>query len=177
MKLKSPIKKLKKLFNKLSKIFINEYFARFCWKAVELEWKRFVQYSIFRSYQISGYTVVPASVSFRGVSMKLDLKIDQKTLAAATNFSKVVEEAVSTHLSSSVIPVENDEVGSSLIPHIPPTSTTIAQPYHSVSSFTVMEPANSTKESPVCDSSVESSTALLVSISVFIMHEFRNFNY
>ncbi|KAK6101003.1 putative DNA-binding domain family protein [Brugia pahangi] len=109
-----------------------------------------------------GYTVVPASVSFRGVSMKLDLKIDQKTLAAATNFSKVVEEAVSTHLSSSVIPVENDEVGSSLIPHIPPTSTTaIAQPYHSVSSFTVMEPPNSTKDSPICDSSVESSTALL----------------
>ncbi|VDK89571.1 unnamed protein product [Litomosoides sigmodontis] len=108
-----------------------------------------------------GYTVVPASVSFRGVSMKLDLKIDQKTLAAATNFSKVVEEAVSTHLSSSVIPVENDEVGSTLIPHIPPTSTTTAQPYHSVSSFTAMEPANSTKESPLCDSSVESSTALL----------------
>ncbi|EJW80949.1 hypothetical protein WUBG_08142 [Wuchereria bancrofti] len=109
-----------------------------------------------------GYTVIPASVSFRGVSMKLDLKIDQKTLAAATNFSKVVEEAVSTHLSSSVIPVENDEVGSSLIPHIPPTSTTaIAQPYHSVSSFTVMEPPNSTKDSPICDSSVESSTAFL----------------
>ncbi|CAG9536437.1 unnamed protein product [Cercopithifilaria johnstoni] len=109
-----------------------------------------------------GYTVVPASVSFRGVSMKLDLKIDQKTLAAATNFSKVVEEAVSTHLSSSVIPVENDEVGSSLIPHIPPTSTTTtAHPYHSVSSFTVMEPANSTKEPPICDSSVESSTTLL----------------
>uniref|UniRef100_A0A0R3S1E0 NSL complex protein NSL2 n=1 Tax=Elaeophora elaphi TaxID=1147741 RepID=A0A0R3S1E0_9BILA len=109
-----------------------------------------------------GYTVVPASVSFRGVSMKLDLKIDQKTLAAATNFSKVVEEAVSTHLSSSVIPVENNEVGSSLIPHIPPTCTaTSAQSYHSVSSFTVMEPANSTKESPICDSSVESSTALL----------------
>ncbi|VDK73000.1 unnamed protein product [Onchocerca ochengi] len=109
-----------------------------------------------------GYTVVPASVSFRGVSMKLDLKIDQKTLAAATNFSKVVEEAVSTHLSSSVMPVENDEVDSSLIPHIPPTSTTsTAQSFHSVSPFTVMEPANSTKESPICDSSVESSTALL----------------
>ncbi|VDO43450.1 unnamed protein product [Onchocerca flexuosa] len=93
--------------------------------------------------------------------MKLDLKIDQKTLAAATNFSKVVEEAVSTHLSSSVMPVENDEVDSSLIPNIPPTSTSTAQSFHSISPFTVMEPANSTKESPICDSSVESSTALL----------------
>ncbi|KAM3724106.1 INO80 complex subunit [Dirofilaria immitis] len=108
-----------------------------------------------------GYTVVPASVSFRGVSMKLDLKIDQKTLAAATNFSKAVEEAVSTHLSSSVIPMENDEVDSSLISHIPPTSTTTTHSYHSISSFTAMEPANSTKESPICDSSVESSTAFL----------------
>ncbi|VDN05847.1 unnamed protein product [Thelazia callipaeda] len=110
-----------------------------------------------------GYTVVPASVSFRGVSMKLDLKIDQKTLAAATNFSKAVEEAVSTHLSSSVIPVENDEVGSSQISHIPPTSSTTSgiQSFSSSSSVNTVEAANNTnntKGSPViCDSSVEST--------------------
>ncbi|TKR64420.1 hypothetical protein L596_024953 [Steinernema carpocapsae] len=38
--------------------------------------------------------VVPANVRFRGVDMQLDVKIDQKTLAAASDISKVVEEAV-----------------------------------------------------------------------------------
>ena len=56
-----------------------------------------------------GYTIlVPANVRFRGVNMQLDLKIDQKTLAAASSISKRLQDAVKARRSIGAVRQEVD---------------------------------------------------------------------